>query len=414
MALGSNPQHPHHSHGPFSDGFFHNPDFDFELRVVLGHAFSGAADTGEVLAAVESVGEHDHEAWFAAWLALGSRIRAAGDDQAAAGNDISASRSYLRASTYLGTALNAVASLPSSDALLSTFRAHRAAWDRFVDTTPVSIHRVSIPYEGAALPGYFFRPWGLAGSGRTLIMNNGSDGAISTMWASGGAGALQRGYNVLMFDGPGQQAMLFEHGVPFRHDWEAVITPVVDYLLGRDDVDRDKIAIYGISQGGYWVPRALAFEHRIAAAVVDPGVVDVSTSWTGHLPKSMLKLLAEGEREKFDRDMELAMKFSPELARTWEFQARPYQKDGYFDTITAVLNYRLDNVASSIRTPLLITDPEDEQFWPGQSRRLAELTPGVSSVVPFTADEGANFHCEPLARSLVDQRMFDWLDARLA
>jgi len=403
----------HHSHGPFSDGFFHNADFDYDLRVVLGHAFSGAADTGEVLAAVESVGERDHEAWFAAWLELGSRIRAAGDEQADAGRDVSASRSYLRAATYLGAALNAVASLPSSDALLTTFRAHRAAWDRFVDTTPVAIQRVNIPYEGSSLPGYFFKPWGNAGSGRTLIMNNGSDGPISSLWALGAAGALQRGYNVLMFDGPGQQSMLFERGVPFRHDWEAVITPVVDYLLGRDDVDRTAIAICGISQGGYWVPRALAFEHRIAAAIVDPGVVDVSTSWTSHLPKSMVKLLNDGEKEKFDRDMELALKFSPDLARTWSFRARPYKTEGYFDTLKAVLNYRLDNVASSIATPLFITEPEGEQFWPGQSRRLAELTPDVSTLVTFSADEGANFHCEPLARSLVDQRMFDWLDDQL-
>jgi hypothetical protein len=410
MALGTT---LHHSHGPFIDGFFHNQDFDYDLRVVLGHSVSGAADVGEVLAAVESVGERDHEAWFTAWSDLGSRIRDDAVDQAAAGHDISASRTYLRAATYLGIALNAVASLPSTDALLPTFRAHRDAWDSFVDTTPVSIARVSIPYEGSELPGYFFRAWGGAQAGRTLIMNNGSDAPISSMWAFGGSGALVRGYNVLMFDGPGQQSMLFERGVPFRHDWEAVITPIVDYLLGRDDVDRNKIALYGASQAGYWVPRALAFEHRIAAAVVDPGVVDVSTSWTSHLPKSMMKLLADGEREKFDRDMELALKFSPDLARTWSFRARPYKTEGYYDTIKAVLNYRLDNVASSIKTPLLITEPEGEQFWPGQSRKLAELTPSVSTLVPFTAAEGANLHCEPLARSLVDQRMFDWLEDNL-
>ena len=69
--------------------------------------------------------------------------------------------------------------------------------------------------------------------------------------------------------------MLFERAVPFRHDWEHVITPVVDFLVGRPDVDPQQIALYGISQAGYWVPRALAFEHRIAAAIADPGVYDV-------------------------------------------------------------------------------------------------------------------------------------------
>ena len=44
----------------------------------------------------------------------------------------------------------------------------------------------------------------------------------------------------------------------FRHDWEAVITPVVDFLASRDDVDDDRIVLHGISQAGYWAPRAAA------------------------------------------------------------------------------------------------------------------------------------------------------------
>ena len=54
---------------------------------------------------------------------------------------------------------------------------------------------------------------------------------------------MARGYNVLVFDGPGQQSMLFEQGVPFRHDWEHVITPVVDFLLASPDVDPTRIAL---------------------------------------------------------------------------------------------------------------------------------------------------------------------------
>ena len=55
-------------------------------------------------------------------------------------------------------------------------------------------------------------------------------------------------------------------------------------MVARPDVEPRPIAVIGVSQAGYWVPRALAFEHRFAAAVADPGVVDVSTSWTEKLP----------------------------------------------------------------------------------------------------------------------------------
>jgi hypothetical protein len=78
-----------------------------------------------------------------------------------------------------------------------------------------------------------------------------------------------------------------------------------------------------------------------------------------------------------------------------------------------VCEYRLTSEqAGAIRTPLLITDPEGEQFWPGQSRRLAGLV-ADAEVVAFAAADGAGGHCEPLARLRVEQRMFDWLADRL-
>ena len=129
------------------------------------------------------------------------------------------------------------------------------------------------------MPGYLFRPAGAPAHRATLIMNNGSDGPVTSLWPTVSAGGVARGYNVLVFDGPGQQSMLFERAVPFRHDWEHVITPVVDFLRARPDVDPTRIVLYGISQAGYWVPRALAFEHRIAAAIADPAVYDSFEPW---------------------------------------------------------------------------------------------------------------------------------------
>lgn len=112
--------------------------------------------------------------------------------------------------------------------------------------------------------------------------------------------------------------------------------------------------------------------------------------------------------------MALGMKFSPATARTWKFRARPYAQDSYFDTLTEVHRYTLtDDEAAQITTPLLLTDPEDEQFWPGQSERLASSAGGPTELSSFTAAEGANFHCQPMARHLTDARMFGWLDTVL-
>ncbi|MFT4211923.1 MAG: hypothetical protein QM626_08620 [Microbacterium sp.] len=60
-------------------------------------------------------------------------------------------------------------------------------------------------------------------------------------------------------DGPGRQSELFEKNVPFRPDWENVLTPVLDAVLGLDGVDAGRVAVYGISQGGSWVARGISF-----------------------------------------------------------------------------------------------------------------------------------------------------------
>ena len=69
--------------------------------------------------------------------------------------------------------------------------------------------------------------------------------------------------------------------------------------------------------------------------------------------------------------------------------------------------------SQDIATPLLITDPEDEHFFPGQPQQLYDLVECPKEIVRFNADEGANGHCEPMARSLRDTRVFDWLDGHL-
>lgn len=400
------------SHTPPSIyAFSENADLDYEIRCALGNSVVGAGEPGEILAAIAGVKKNDHHGWLTAWTSLGHRTMDAAEASASAGSHRSAADAYLRASAYLGIAVNAASALADGDAMDTAFAAQRAAWEGFLAHTAHRVDTVAIPYEDSALTGWFFRP--STETAPMLVIVNGSDGSWATLWSIA-APALARGYNVLLFDGPGQQSELFDKSTSFRPDWEAVLTPVFDFVQGLDGVDATRIALYGISQGGYWVTRALAFEHHFIAAVTDPGVVDVSTSWTTHVPHSLLKKLDAGDIAGFDKDMALGMTFSPDTARTWTFRARPYGTTGYGETIQRVREYNASTVAHQITTPLLILSPESEQFWPGQAAQLAALTSGISTLVPFTAAEGADGHCQPLARTLTAQRLFDWLDQRVS
>ena len=94
----------------------------------------------------------------------------------------------------------------------------------------------------------------------TLIVHGGFDSTLEELYTSTAAPALERGYNCLTFEGPGQGGVIRKQKIPFRHDWERVVTPVVDYALTRSEViDPTCIALMGISMGGYLAARAVCF-----------------------------------------------------------------------------------------------------------------------------------------------------------
>jgi hypothetical protein len=294
--------------------FFKSDDFNFLTETALGSVFWQAADVGEVLTTADRVHDGKARSWVDEWTATAGRLAGEAAASLRAGRRSSAAGQYLRASLYYSLATYSADGTGDPALFASLWEQHRAAWDQFIDLGDFSggaAERMEIPCEGTPLPGYFFRSGPAGEPRRTLIFNNGSDGSVVSAWTGGIASALARGWNAMTFDGPGQNAALVRQGLAFRPDWEKVITPVVDSVSARPDVDAGKLALLGVSQAGYWAPRALAFEHRIAAGVADPGVLDVSTTVLGHLPHSMIKLLEAGEREKFNRDMEWGLKISP-------------------------------------------------------------------------------------------------------
>jgi Prolyl oligopeptidase family len=399
---------------PSADGqrqrFFQDPTLEFEFLIALGRAYYMSGSIGKLLYLAGQIQDGDPESAFQAFKRAGDEARAQAEDCEKRGHRVSARQAYMWAAGYYSSSTYFVDASPDPDRFLPTWETSYACWEKALPLFDPPVERVQIPYEKTALRGCFFR---VDDSGRRrplLILNNGSDGAAHDLWVQGGAGAVARGYNCLIFDGPGQGYALWKQKLYFRPDWEKVITPVVDYALTRPEVDPKRIALQGVSQGGYWVPRAVAFEHRIAAAIADPGVTAVATSWLDHLPQPMLDLLQSGQKETFNQEMSEG---SPDLKAMLRFRMRPYGLSSPYDVFKAMNAYSLKNVAGKIRCPMLITDPEGEQFWPGQSQALYEMLTCPKTLVRFTAEEGADVHCEPKAPGLRDLRVFDWLDETL-
>jgi alpha-beta hydrolase superfamily lysophospholipase len=388
--------------------FFTDARMNSMTRAMLGRVYTGAADTGEALTTIDRVTDGDYASWAREWEATAGRVEAIGDDCLRRGHRVSGRNALLRAATYYMACVVVADGCDDPETVIArTFAAYRRCWEQYLGLLDGPPERLDIPYEGTTMPGWFF-PAGGEGPKPTLVMVNGADGALSYLWPGYGSEATVRGYNVVLFDGPGQQRMLFERGVPFRPDWENVVGPVVDTVLRRPDVDPRRLALYAVSQGGYWAPRALAFEHRFAAAVIDGGVVDVPATWNAALTPELKAMLDTGERDRFNA----AVGGVPaDAGRILAWRAKPYGRPSLFDTYLEVRNYRITpELAARITTPVLIADPDDERYFAGQPQRLYDMLAGKKELVRFTEAEGATGHCQPMARALAAQRFFDFLD----
>ena len=396
--------------------FFKSLDFDFEARDALGAAGVGIGDVGLVLATLDRVEDGDCQGWFDAWTATAGALADRGRAALAQGHVATANWAFLAAAQYHAKALGMIDGLADQSGLLPAFRAHRACWEGVLQASEGRFVPLDVPYEGATLPGYLLRPDTSGTSRPTFVMTNGSDGSLPGLMGYGAAEALARGWNVFLYDGPGQQSMLFERNVPFRPDWEAVLTPVIDALLTRPEVDPEN-----------WSDTELA---RLGS-----GSAARSRSSTGSRQRSSIRASSTCRRLGWVTSRRHAHRASgcrPEvrlrrgagvrhaarrrrgtIARTFAFRARPYGITDPFAVFSEVRRYHVRDVASQITTPLLITDPEDEQFWPGQSAQMHQLVTG-STLLAFTRHDGANFHCQPAGRRLTQLLMFDWLQSRLS
>ena len=84
---------------------------------------------------------------------------------------------------------------------------------------------------------------------------------------------------------------------------------------------------------------------------------------------------------EIDRAIAAEVAQSPRLAFTLAFRLRPYGTTSVAEALRLTSAYNLRGVIDRIRCPMLIADPEGEQFWPGQSRQLYDALPGPKTLV---------------------------------
>ncbi len=387
---------------------FRDELYDGQFLRTLGHCAYGGADLGECFATAKQIRERDRDSWYAAWTALADRTFAAAEASASAGHRVSARTAYLRASNYYRNAYVLHLEHPLPAQVTTAYARHREAFVRAGVASPLEI-----AFEGGVLPGYFVS--GGDGKRPLVISVGGYDSTAEESYFWNAAAATARGYHCVMFDGPGQGSMLIERGQPFRPDWERVIAAVVDATAARPDVG--DIVVIGESFGGYLAPRGVAHDPRIAACVLDPAQIGLFRAMLARVPlPARLKAdLPNGPGWVISLLRWVLGRMARKPTAGWALRrgmlthavATPW------DYFVETAKYDQEALIGDIRCPTLVCDAADDDIAAFAKPFYDRLT-CEKDYMRFTAAEGAGGHCESGGRSLVHERVFDWLDHRLA
>jgi hypothetical protein len=206
---------------------------------------------------------------------------------------------------------------------------------------------------------------------------------------------------------------LRRYDLPFRPDWEAFITPTVDYLLSRPDVDPEGVMLMGMSMGGFLAPRAAAYEPRLRICIANPGVLDWGAVFFRQLEEYSPQLfrMYEDDPEGMDSMLKTFESLSPFLMwglidTMWKHGAETPS-----DMLDKMQEFTNIDGAPRITAATLVIDAEAEEF--GEAEEFYDALTCEKDYIMFTDAEAAPLHVQTGSLAVMSQRIFDWIDEEL-
>lgn len=388
-----------------------DPWFNAQFERTIGHTSVGGADLGECFSIKRVLEASSFEGWFDAWLGLGDKLAKQAKDYEYSGQHYSAHCAYLRASNYYRTSYFFLDENPTDSRIEKAYDASCAMFKKALLNSALVYEPLMIPYEDTHLPGYLFLPDMTQKNWPLIIDTGGGDAIKEELFFNSVGGALKRGYAALIFDGPGQGTMLRKQALPFRPDWEVVITAVIDHMLKLNKINANQIILYGSSFGGYLAPRAATVEHRIAACIANPGILNATGVQAGSFPKHIQQAMARGDDATVnDLFAQLSQK---DKMKGFLFESRKirFGADTIADMFKKTSHYKMEQTVTDIQCPMLVLDNELEHITKGQAKQLFDaLTNKKKHYHLFKAVDGHSGHCQPLSHCHTNEMIFSWLN----
>lgn len=384
------------AHRQFVRLHFDDDEMDFAFQWVLGSISMGGCELGEAFTAAGKITSGDAESWQREWAAMGTLVEARGRASLEAGHEVSAREQLMRASNYYRASL--ISMDPDSPSFEANALKARELLEQAGRLLDPPLEYIELAFEDTMLPGYYRRAGG-SGPKKTLIMIGGGETFAEDLVFYIARAAHERGYNFLTVDLPGQGLMPLA-GKPFRAEMEGPLRVVVDFALSRPEVDPERLAMYGISGGGYFVPRAAVTDKRIKAIAMNSAVVDDQALFAS-MPVATATPDVVATWSSFKRGTVEA------IAWRWDVP-----RDDIPGLVAAQEGYQFD--PTQVTCPALVLVGEGEYQDPEVQRQqqvaIDNLPNPDKRFIITPGEEGASSHCIGENRSVMSQVVFDFFD----
>lgn len=330
-------------------------------------------------------------AWFESWCKMAERVERLAQADEAAGHPLSAGRKLLRVGLYFMLAER----MPShkDPRRLVAYKKSIAAYEKGLMLRKEPVEYVRVPYGDTTLPAIFMKAPG-AGPRPCMVHFNGLDLTKEIVYAAIADEFRRRGVSLLIVDHPGVGAALRLQGLTSGPDTEKPAGACVDYLETRPEVDPKRIGIIALSLGGYYAPRAAAFEKRFACCVAWGAIFDY-----GHTVQS--RIAGAGE---------------PSVPGYAEHLNWVFGKETFADTLEVARQMTLEHVAARITCPLLVVHGENDRqipLWHAERTVEAAVNSKDRELKVFTLLDGGAEHCGADNSTMVTDYITDWVAERL-
>jgi pimeloyl-ACP methyl ester carboxylesterase len=389
---------------------FNDAEMDYQLIRQLGSCTYGGTSVGECLSIVNRIADGDPSSWVSEFRKLAEQQEIDGLKRASNKHFISAKDQFLKASnsyraaeyyTYSYEPIHRELGLKARECF------HEAM--KYVNHT---FESVMIPYKGFRLPVYFMAPGSEVRKRKTLLIVSGYDGTTEEEYLMRGRPALERGYNVVLFAGPGQMDTLrFFPDAVFEPDFENPVKAIVDFSYDHPDVDRERLALLGISFGGYFAVRAAAHEERIKALVANSPILDLykyMAAFVGSDPAEM----PDEENFRLEEISDIPEEFMSKHHKVMSANLiKRFGQATFKDTFVYLREFKVGDAVKNIRCPCFAMVGVGEGEEP--QKQCEQFCKGVSGPVrshTFDELEGADSHCQVGNVSFAAAVFLDWLD----